>query len=123
MRSTAGRCSGGAFDPRRVPFLFEGRLPDLNLGTAVGASCAPALQARLEAVLGAQSEYDWVANDRFKGGYITRHYGDPAAGIDAVQLEISQRIYMDEASFAWDADRAARLQPLLQRLLAAGLSG
>ena len=105
------------------PFLFEGRLPDLNLGTAAGASCAPALQARLEAVLGAQAEYDWVANGRFKGGYITRHYGDPAGGVDAVQLEIGQRTYMDEASFAWDAARAGRLQPLLQRLLAAGLSG
>ena len=104
------------------PFLFAGRLPDLNLGTASGASCAPGLQARLEATLAAQADYDWVANGRFKGGYITRHYGDPAAGIDAVQLEISQRTYMDEASFAWDADRAGRLQPLLQRLLAAGLS-
>jgi N-formylglutamate deformylase len=56
-----------------VPFLFEGQLPDLNLGTAAGASCSPALQARLEAVLSGQSRYDWVANGRFKGGYITRH--------------------------------------------------
>ena len=100
-----------------LPFLFEGRLPDLNLGTAGGASCAPALQARLEAALAAQDGYDFVVNGRFKGGYITRHYGDPARGIDAVQLEISQRVYMDEDSFAWDEDRAARLQPLLRRLL------
>ncbi|HEY0660480.1 MAG TPA: N-formylglutamate deformylase, partial [Lysobacter sp.] len=84
-----------------LEFLFPGRLPDLNLGTAAGASCSPALQARLEAALAAQSRYDWVANGRFKGGYITRHYGDPAHGIDAVQLEISQRIYMDEATFAY----------------------
>ncbi|MCD9033472.1 N-formylglutamate deformylase [Luteimonas sp. Y-2-2-4F] len=100
-----------------LPFLFEGRLPDLNLGTAGGASCAPALQARLEAALAAQDGYDFVVNGRFKGGYITRHYGDPARGIDAVQLEISQRVYMDEDSFAWREDRAARLQPLLRRLL------
>ena len=104
------------------PFLFDGRLPDLNLGTAAGASCAPATQARLEAVLAAQTDFDWVANGRFKGGYITRHYGDPAHGVDAVQLEISQRIYMDEDTFAWDEARAARTQPVLRALLDAGLA-
>lgn len=106
-----------------LPFLFEGRLPDLNLGTANGASCAPALQARIEQVLAAQDEYDWVVNGRFKGGHITRHYGDPADGIDAVQLEISQRTYMDEDSFAYDERKAGRLQPLLRRLLDAALGG
>ena len=100
-----------------VPFLFEGRLPDLNLGTAGGASCSPRRQARLEALLAAQGEYDFVANGRFKGGHITRHYGDPARGIDAVQLEISQRNYMDEDSFAWDEARAGALQRLLRQLL------
>src|SRR6478735_8877366 len=73
-----------------VPFLFEGRLPDLNLGTADGRSCSPALQARLVEVLQGQRRYDWVVNGRFKGGYITRQYGDPEHGVDAVQLEISQ---------------------------------
>jgi len=100
-----------------LPFLFEGRLPDLNLGTAGGASCSPALQARLEAVLGAQTDYGWVANGRFKGGHITRHFGQPARGIEAVQLETSQRCYMDEDSFAWREDRAAALTPLLRALL------
>lgn len=104
-----------------VPFLFEGRLPDLNLGTAGGASCEPALQQRLEAVLSGQSTYDWVANGRFKGGYITRHYGAPAQGIHAVQLEISQRTYMDEDTFEWDEGLAGRLQSLLGQLLAAAL--
>ena len=104
-----------------LPFLFEGRLPDLNLGTAAGASCAPGLQQRLEAVLGDQSEYDWVANGRFKGGHITRHYGDPAAGIDAVQLEISQRNYMDEDSFAYDDAKAERLQRVLRAMLETAL--
>ncbi|HVI26294.1 MAG TPA: N-formylglutamate deformylase [Xanthomonadaceae bacterium] len=103
------------------PFLFEGRLPDLNLGTADGRSCAPALQERLTAVLRGQQRYDWVVNGRFKGGYITRHYGDPAQGIDAVQLEISQRIYMDEDSFAWDEARARDTQGVLRALLAAAL--
>jgi N-formylglutamate deformylase len=104
-----------------VPFLFEGRLPDLNLGTAGGASCLPATQARLEAVLGAQHDFGWVANGRFKGGYITRHYGAPARGIEAVQLELAQCNYMDEDSFAWDEARAARLQPVLRDLLVAAL--
>ncbi len=101
-----------------VPFLFEGRLPDLNLGTAAGKSCSPSLQSRLEAVLAAQADYDFVVNGRFKGGYITREYGDPAQAIDAVQLEISQRIYMDEASFEWDETMAARTQVVLHELIA-----
>jgi N-formylglutamate deformylase len=104
-----------------VPFLFEGRLPDLNLGTVDGKSCTPALQAKLVATLQGQRQYDWVVNGRFKGGYITRHYGDPANGIDAVQLEISQRIYMDEDSFAWDESRATRAQVMLRALLEAVL--
>ena len=104
-----------------VPFLFEGRLPRLNLGTAGGASCSPALQARLEEELAVQHDHDWVANGRFKGGYITRHYGAPADGVDAVQLEIAQDAYLDEATGVWDDARAARLQPLLATLLRAAL--
>ena len=104
-----------------LPFLFEGRLPDLNLGTAAGTSCTPALQARLEGVLAAQGAYDWVANGRFKGGHITRHYGQPSRGVDAVQLEISQRTYMDEDSFEYDEARAAELQVILRDLLAAAI--
>ncbi|ALN81837.1 N-formylglutamate deformylase [Lysobacter antibioticus] len=105
-----------------VPFLFEGRLPDLNLGTAAGKSCLPELQARLERILGAQSDYEWVANGRFKGGYITRHYGDPEIGVQAVQLEISQRNYMDETSFAYDESKAVRLQVVIEALLRATLA-
>src|SRR5690606_10771416 len=100
-----------------LPFLFEGRLPDLNLGTANGASATPALQQRLEAVLAAQSRYDWVHNGRFRGGYITRHYADPARGIQAVQLEISQRVYMDEGTFEYDEALAARAQEVIRALL------
>jgi N-formylglutamate deformylase len=104
-----------------LPFLFEGCLPDLNLGTANGASCSPQLQSRLEDVLAAQDEYDFIANGRFKGGHITRHYGDPANGIDAVQLEISQRIYMDERTFAYDDAKAGRAQGIIRQLLQAAL--
>jgi N-formylglutamate deformylase len=104
-----------------LPFLFDGVLPDLNLGTAGGASCSPGLQERLGLALAGQGDYGWVANGRFKGGHITRHYGDPVNGIDAVQLEVSQRCYMDEASHAWDPDAALRLQGVLRVLLAACL--
>lgn len=100
-----------------LPFLFQGRLPDMNLGTAGGTSCSPALQQRLEAVLAGQEEFDSVVNGRFKGGHITRHYGDPASGIEAVQMETSQRAYMDEASFAYNEAKAARAQALIRRLL------
>ncbi len=103
------------------PFLFEGRLPDLNIGTAAGASCAPGVQARIEATLSSQRDFDWVINGRFKGGYITRHYGGPANGVDAVQLEISQRIYMDEDSFACDDARAASAAGAIRALIEAAL--
>ncbi len=104
-----------------VPFLFDGRLPDLNLGTASGASCSPALRAALTDVLSAQDEFDWVIDGRFKGGYITRHYGRPADGVEAVQLEISQRVYMDETTRVYDDARAARVQALIERLLRAAV--
>ncbi|MEZ5461511.1 N-formylglutamate deformylase [Dokdonella sp.] len=104
-----------------VPFLFEGRLPDFNLGTASGASCSVQLEQRLLGVLEAQSEYSFVANGRFKGGYITRNYGNPEQGIHAVQLELAQCNYMDEDSFAYDAALAAPTQALIHRLLEAAL--
>ncbi len=105
-----------------VPFLFEGRLPDLNLGTVSGASCSALMQARIEAALAAQTDYGWVANGRFKGGYITRHYARPDAGIDAIQLEIAQRIYMDETTAAWSDDLAAQAAYAIRRLIVAAMS-
>ena len=105
-----------------LPFLFEGALPDLNLGTAAGASCRADLQQRLAAVLDGQGEYTHVVHGRFKGGYITRHYGDPEIGVDAVQLEIAQRAYMDEDSFEYLPERAAKLQVVIRRLLEAALA-
>lgn len=104
-----------------LPWLFEGRLPELNLGTAGGASCAASTCGRIEAVLRAQDQFDFVVDGRFKGGHITRRYGDPAHGIEAVQLELAQRSYMDEDSFAWYEARAARLQPLIRAMLEAAL--
>jgi len=101
-----------------LPRFFEGRLADLNLGTADGQSCAPTVQAAAEGMLRAQRDFSHVTNGRFKGGYITRHYGRPAAGVHALQLEMCHATYMDEAApFEYRPELAARVQPLLQRML------
>jgi len=105
-----------------VPFLFDGRLPDFNLGTVEGASCSPALQKNLVDVLAAHTDYTHVANGRFKGGYITRHYGRPQDGVDAVQLELAQLNYMDEDTFEYLSDRAAQIETVIRALLGACLS-
>ena len=101
-----------------LPWLFEGRLPDLNLGTAEGTSCAPALRDALTRVLAAQRDFTHITDDRFKGGHITRFYGRPADGVHAVQLETCWSTYMrEEAPYEVDPTREARLVPLLRRLL------
>ncbi|MET4568256.1 N-formylglutamate deformylase [Rhodanobacter soli] len=105
----------------RVPMLFEGRLPDFNLGTAAGTSSSPELQARLQACLESQERFSFAINGRFKGGYITRHYGTPATGVQAVQLELAQLNYMDEESFAYDEAKAPAVQDLIGRMLQACL--
>jgi len=102
----------------RLPWLFDGQLPDLNLGSAGGASCAPSLRDALTTVLGNQSDYTQVVDGRFKGGHITRHYGRPAHGVHAVQLEMCWNCYLDETRPQdWDAGRAAQVHPLLETLL------
>jgi N-formylglutamate deformylase len=105
-----------------LPWLFDGQLWDLNLGTASGAACAPSLQAALAAVLDGQQAYTQVVNGRFKGGHITRQYGRPADGVHAVQLEMCWRCYMQEdPPYAWDEARAAAVTPLLKQLVQAML--
>jgi len=102
-----------------VPRFFAGRLPDLNLGTAGGASAAPSLQARAEAVLKDAAGFTHVVNGRFKGGWITRRFGRPHEGVHALQLEVGERCYMDEAPpYPWDPARAAALVAVLRGLVA-----
>jgi N-formylglutamate deformylase len=105
-----------------LPWLFEGRLPDLNLGTAEGRACSPSLRGALHGVLAAQSDFSWVVDGRFKGGHITRHHGQPGQGVQAVQLEMGWQCCMDEhmpatGEPALDPARVARLQPVLSGLL------
>ena len=101
-----------------VPRFFEGRLPDLNLGTVNGTSCASVFAEAVYAVAQRASGFSAVLNGRFKGGYITRQYGRPTEQIHAIQLEIALRAYMEEVPpFRYDANRAAILQPALRAML------
>lgn len=105
----------------RIPYLFDGVLPDFNIGTADGTSCAPAV-ARTVLDLCADAEgYTHVLNGRFKGGWTTRHYGRPEAGVHAIQMELAQSTHLaaEEPPFAYDEARAACLRPVLARILAA----
>jgi N-formylglutamate amidohydrolase len=104
----------------RVPRLFEGRLADFNLGTAKGKSCGAGFEAAAVGVLAGCRGFTWVANGRFIGGFITRHYGDPGAGIHAIQMEQSRITYMDDDwPFAYDAPLAAAAKAVLADLIRA----
>ncbi|WP_343676836.1 N-formylglutamate deformylase [Paraburkholderia heleia] len=104
-----------------LPRLFADKLPDLNLGTQDGRTCAGAVQqAAVEAMQA--SGFTSVANGRFKGGYITRQYGAPGRGIHAVQLEMCQSTYMNEdAPFEYQTERAEAVQPTLRRMVGGAL--
>lgn len=117
----------------RVPRFFDGRLPDLNFGTADGASCAPGLA---EAVIAqVPPTFSTALNGRFKGGYITRRYGRPQAGVHAIQLEMCQCLYMNEPGmeaallegadatpFAYRPDLAEQIRPTLQAMVQAAVT-
>ena len=104
-----------------VPSLFEGRLPDFNLGTFEGKSCDKDIVTRAFEV-GKHSPFSTVLNGRFKGGYITRHYGNPKKGINAIQLEMAQTIYMDEGPpFTFRPDRAERATAAIKSMIKGAL--
>jgi N-formylglutamate deformylase len=102
-----------------LPWLFDGMLPHMNLGTASGTSCAADLRDALAAVFAAQGRYSHVVDGRFKGGHITRHFGRPVDGVHAVQLEMCWRAYMDETPARWNEATAAEVAPLLRGLVQA----
>jgi N-formylglutamate deformylase len=106
-----------------VPRFFDGRLTDFNFGTADGASAAPGLAEYLAGIVERDGRFSTVANGRFKGGYITRRYGEPEKGVHAVQLELTQISYMEESSpFAYDEAKATAIQPLLRELLISAMT-
>jgi N-formylglutamate deformylase len=104
-----------------VPRLFDGELPQFNIGTNSGASCAPALTEAVEAVC-ETSGASWITNGRFKGGWTTRHYGQPEKGVHAIQMELAMRGYVDEVGPydwppPWNEARAAACQMALRHIL------
>ena len=112
----------------RIPFLFEGPLPDMNVGTNGGTTCAPAVSAAVTEAC-REAPYTDVLDGRFKGGWTTRHYGRPREGLHAIQMELAQSTYLAAEAPPWtyDADRAGRLRahlgPLLARLDGLARSG
>ena len=103
-----------------LPFLFDGALPDLNVGTNGGATCAPAIERAVGEACAA-SPFSHVVNGRFKGGWTIRHYGRPEEGIHAVQMEIAQSTYLEAEAppFAYSPEKAARLRETLAAVFAA----
>ncbi len=101
-----------------VPFLFDGKLPDFNIGSNSGASCSPAIEAAAFKICDAAQGYSAVTNGRFKGGWTTRHYGQPERGMHAIQMELAQCNYMQEqAPWKYDEDKAGQLRVILASIL------
>jgi N-formylglutamate deformylase len=106
-----------------ISWLFDGKLPDLNVGTANGLAAAESVGQAVMSVCEQQNQFTHVLNGRFKGGYITRHYGNPQGGIHAVQLEKCQSIYMSERPpYDYQPQLAAQVQPLLHKMMLAALN-
>lgn len=102
-----------------IPFLFEGTLPDFNIGTNMGTTCAKGIEARtFDHCANAQS-YSHILNGRFKGGWTTRHYGRPTEGMHALQMELAQSTYLTNEHVPWtyDTAKAARLRLTLNSIL------
>ena len=101
-----------------IPFLFAGQLPVFSIGTNMGATCDPAVEAAAKEIAFAADGFDAVKNGRFKGGWTTRNYGRPARNEHAIQMELAQRSYMEEAApWTYRPDRAEVLRPHLRKLL------
>ncbi len=103
----------------QIPYLFEGQLPDLNIGTNLSTTCDPQIELCVEGHARAVSHLSTMVNGRFKGGWTTRHYGRPETGWHAIQMEIAQRAYLTEEAAPWtfDTSKADRLRPALRAIL------
>ncbi|WP_373356313.1 N-formylglutamate deformylase [Pseudoroseicyclus sp. CXY001] len=107
-----------------IPFLFRGNLPDFNIGTNGGTTCSPEVETAVTELCAAAPGYSSILNGRFKGGWTTRHYGRPAEGLHAIQMELAQRTYLAAEAPPWTYDEAkaetlrAHLKTILQTLAA-----
>ncbi len=101
-----------------IPYLFPDTLPDFNIGTNSSTSCAQLVEKTVDEICGAAPDLSTALNGRFKGGWTTRHYGDPDRGIHAIQMELAQSTYMDEHTpWNWDDARATRTRAHLSNIL------
>jgi formiminoglutamase len=102
-----------------IPFLFEGRLPDFNIGTDMGKTCDPAIEQATVTAASAAKGYTSILNGRFKGGWTTRHYGQPTAGVHAIQMELAQSTHLasETPPFAYDEGKAEKLRVPLKSIL------
>lgn len=103
----------------RIPFLFKGTLPDFNIGTNLGTTCAYQIEAAAQDICGAATGYSAVTNGRFKGGWTTRHYGRPSENLHAIQMELAQSTYLqtERAPWALDPEKSAGLRMHLTSIL------
>ncbi|MFT3687487.1 N-formylglutamate deformylase [Paenirhodobacter sp.] len=103
-----------------IPFLFEGTLPDFNIGTNLGTTCDPRIEATVRDICAATGR-TMVVNGRFKGGWTTRHYGRPETGVHAIQMELAQSTHLQTEAppFAYDEARAETLRETLGAVLRA----
>lgn len=103
----------------RIPFLFEGELPDFNIGTDGGRTCDPAIERLVADICATAGGYTHVVNGRFRGGWTTRHYGRPEDGVHAIQMELAQKTCLAEEAPPWTFDeaKAERLRAVLRRIL------
>jgi N-formylglutamate deformylase len=102
-----------------IPFLFEGTLPDFNIGTDMGRTCAKEIETATFDVCANAGGYTSILNGRFKGGWTTRHYGKPETGVHAIQMELAQVSHLSTEAppFAYDEEKAARLRMPLNDIL------
>lgn len=101
---------------------------NIILGDGYGTTCLPALSAYIESSLNTL-EFSTCRNKPYAGGFITRHYGKPIQGVQAVQVEVARGLYMDEQllirkpDFALVRERFGRfIQSLIEAGKAQGLS-
>ena len=115
-----GTCAEPPTRDTEIPGLIDGRLPDFNVGTNIGETCAPEIEAAVRNICANAEGYSHIVNGRFKGGWTTRHYGRPHDGVHAIQMELAQITHLatEAPPFAYDDGKAVRLRTHLAAILA-----